>query len=279
MPELFDRPDIEIKDLVIEAYDAKHPGKFNPERDLTQEDYTYINNQMDAATGIDVALWAGAMGLLFPGTESAVALSDKVGDKLVAEIERLRDREIWVWLSQVAVSLRVVDSERLAQVQFSLEERRQVEVLIRDEINSDTSALAARALDSYLLFPDKLPPFLGPDFKGALVGRIITSRQEPKERGRANALARMLVAAKFFLPYYDTAMPPTEQDWEIMQDELISLRSQEEEQHGFIRLAMDMAVLAADKVILSETEFKISFDQLPTAINPTSTPLPKVRKF
>jgi len=257
---------INIKDLTIEEPEKQAELPFDPEEDITEEDWISMKNTLeDFGDSKDklfaFALHASQMKVIDPSFE--IKINDKTRQKLEEQLQMKRHFKNWGDFSRFVAALKIVDPNYKPDI------TKDDWMGIGQELEGHRSRKHVwhffdHALTMKIIDP-KFDIQLNNDLREIVNQQIKTGKMDPS----------LAVDLKLFEPDLDLEL--NSHYWELMHKKLADERDKKT-WHYFSKQAMLMKILAAEKIEIDNQGLKITMPGEKRFLEGESF-IPETRKF
>lgn len=261
---------INIKDLTIEAPEKREELPFDPERDITQEDWERMKNQLKREIEKPPYYLDNVMNL-FPERESELRV-----DAHYTELRR-KFRNAWGRKSirdilRYGKQFTLLFPKKIVELRLGDPYWEEIKEIIIERLQGDMNLGDLVAIK--VLFPAYGFPSWFEKNVLAYIDASVTDCLRNMHSRRWQWIAELLAQKKILFPENEEGVDV--KTWRGMKESFVRYRS---EASTMARLGLDMKILAAKEVKITEKGLEIVMRRPHDDFQAPSLPLPELRKF
>lgn len=262
---------VNIKDLTIEEPEKSQELTFDPEKEITKEDWKMMKKELDKER--ELGNWARflsvvrCMKILNPNYDFIIDKDTREG--IYKELESYRKKSEWVIVTEMAMNMKMLDPTVTLNLDEFTQERMQKDAF------KEHNKVWTDYIDQLMalkVFDQKLEVHLGTEG----LEKMDLNLNVSKAKEQWEEFAELAAAEKVINMSLNVEVSPTE--WQNMKNILENYREKHREkgefyEKAFTNMASWMKILAAEKVEVTNDGLEITMPKKVKS-EPKSEPLP-----
>ena len=272
---------INIKDLTLEEPEKKRGLPFDPERDITEEDWEGMKN--DTKKDRAEHMWyffakkVMSMNILLPEKMEELDLKNEETWQGMRDYLKklLKEGSSSDHLVSYATAMKIIFPERFSEFYVGGEVWEGMKNrLNREREAANWWAFAILALEMKILFPDRSSEFLDDTAREGMEKLLKKMRSEKIWYN----YFQQAMQAKVLFPDRASDLYPDKTAWKEIKEHLMRART-DSRGETFLEIAMHMKLLAAEEIKITDQGLEIIMPKENPEFKEETPPMPQTRKF